>query len=568
MNFVPIKDILPKNDIEYLLAYTLYVLAKQKPVFWVVDNTNYLNSRTLNYFKVLKKVFQYLPIAVVFVVEDDRKVINQIKPQNENSVIIPFETINSERIINFITKYLDCRRVPADIEKIVKHADSNLLYAFQLIEFLKDHGFIFKMKNSWRFSKVDDDFKFPETLSKLVLYRFSRLDKESYNLLKRLVLLNIYDIPKSLFSSIFKTGDITDIIDNLINKGFLVDSGSYISFTTATILNILRKNIKVSDSEKMFYRDLVYSVSSSKDNFYPLNKNWLLLSYINLGGLVDKRLNSFLFSSAAYLERLGFFEIAQRSYQTILSSFGAEDSYDDFKILLEIKNSSLWRFIEPQWATMFWKKLQDTARKKDLYHISLVATGESILLDRKKVNLDSLDDVIAKLNDSGCYQNELSFIDRVVGILIDTSDYEKAYEYISKADKIISQIYNEKKSDVEIEKGDVVGLLYIKIRTQLAEISYHRKLFSDCSEILENLLPVAKQLDATYFVSKIFFIFGNMEFVLNREWESYAREGFEIALSKMLFPMIKNYFFFFEKNNLENKSWVEPYLEYKNWLNL
>jgi len=180
-------------------------------------------------------------------------------------------------------------------------------------------------------------FDVPKTLANVVTQRLSFLPEASNLLLRRLVLLNLHRIPVRLYITIF--GEEFDEIQILSDKGFIVIAEDDIAFPSRSILSILKKSVRIGNEERAFYRMVVDKIAQSINVLPDINTRWLLLSYINLAGRIGVTYNSFLYSSAVYMDKLGFFEVAQRSYQTILQSFSADDLHDDMSWLLSIKNA-------------------------------------------------------------------------------------------------------------------------------------------------------------------------------------------------------------------------------------
>lgn len=561
LNFVPVKTKLPKHDIEYLLSYVLYGLSRSKPVIWVVNNANTLNVRSIKFFNSLQKVFEAAPLAVILITDPDAAVLNGA----DINSIFDFKGFPEEMLKEEIARILNTKKIPVELEKLLKEkAQGNMLFTLQLTEFLKDKGFIFEMKGSWRFSKLPDDFVCPSNLDELISQRVDLLSEEVSRTLKEFTLLNLFEVPKSLFSVVTTTSPAC--IEELVRKGYILEAPDYLRFSSRTMLSALKKKVKIGKNERNYYRDIVTKLSSTPAEIYQLNKHWLLLSYINLGGIVDKRLNSFLFSSAVYMEKLGFFEISQRSYQTIVSSFGVEDTLDDFKILPEIKNARLWRLVEPQWAKIFWEKLLNYARLRNYYHLELLASGELLLLEKENVNLSTVADIVKKLHMAGCYEEEVGLIDRTVELLVSAGNFLDANTFAARGYKMLRDIIM-KYTSKDIAPADFVYVLYVRCSCKLAEVCIMLEDYDKAAAILEEALEYAEKYNVSYFKSKIQLLLGKIRFAQKDDWEETMKEGFYNAIIGMDFSIIKSFLYFFEENALEEKEWVSPFLEYKNWIN-
>lgn len=561
LNFVPLKIKLPKNDIEYLLSYIIYWLAKNKPILWVIDNAGYLNLRSVKFFKNLKRIFKHVPVTVVFV-SDTKSQITSIADNDERYVLKGF---GDDELMIKVRDYLNTAKVPADVEKVLKKSNGSMLFVSEVLQLLKGRGFIFEMKGSWRFSKLPDDFVCPENLNDLIAARFNLLDTKLHSLLRKIVLLNLFDLPKTLFNIVL-SGSEQDI-DALVEKGYLVKDEDSYRFSSRALLNSLRNSVKIENAERQFYREVVLRLSSANTEIQQLNRHWLLLSYINLGGIVDKRFNSFLFSSAIYMEKLGFFEIAQRCYQTIISSFGNEEEHDDFKTYLETKNAKLWSFSQVQWAKISWQKLSEMAERRHLVHLELTAKGELLLLESEKVVIQEVVDVIKQLHLAGCFEDEISFLDRTTELLIESENYHDAHTFALRGFKILRDILNRDSSGHEMIIPDFIYVLYIRTACKLAEVNIFLKNYNYSIEILEEALDLSIRYDLSYFKAKIMLLLGKVKFSGGEDWESLIEEGFYQAISGMDFVIIKSFFVFFEENGLEDRKWLQPFLEYKNWIN-
>jgi len=433
LNFAPVKTRMPKHDIEYLLSFVLYCLCRTKPVLWIVSNADTLNERTLHFIAKLKQgLFKTAPMAMVCSAGYDSKILNYTDAEN----IYDFNGFSKEGLIEFLFSSLNTTRIPADIEKLLQDkADSNMLFAAQLCEYLKDLGLIFEMRGSWRFSKMPDDFVCPDSLEQLIYMRVNLLPDDLRQTLHEFTLLNLYSVPESLFS--IATSTSPDCVDALVSKGFLMRSIESISFTSQTVFSILKSNIRIGSEERAFYRRIVDKLAGMPAEIYNLNKHWLILSYINLGEIVDSKLNPFLFSSAVYMEKLGFFDIAQRSYQTIMSSFSNDDLVDDFRILPEIKNARLWQIVEPSWAQVFWQRLNNYAKTRSYYQLEMLSRSELLL---KQESITELAKTVKELHAAGCYEDELRLIDKITDILIGKKRFLDASSFIVRAYKLLHDI--------------------------------------------------------------------------------------------------------------------------------
>jgi len=561
LNFVPLRTKLPKHDMEYLISYILYCLSRNKPVLWVINNANALNVRTVKLLLNLRSFFDYAPMAVICMVDPDAPVLANAEEEN----IYDFKGFGEEKLTATIFSALDTKRIPADMEKLLREkAGGNMLFAIQLTEYLKDLGLIFEMKGSWRFAKLPDDFVCPTDINELINKRVALLSEDLLLTLKEMTLLNLYSVPKEFLALVSTTG--TECVDELIRKGYIVSDGDSLRFTSRAVMNILKKMVKIGKQERTFYRNIVDKLAASQGDIVSINKHWLLLSYINLGGIVDKNMNSFLFSSAAYMEKLGFFEIAQRSYQTIISSFEADDTEDDFRILPEIKNARLWRIVEPQWAKIFWEKLLTYAKQHFDYHLELLAKSELLLLDEKNINFAAVADIIKKFHIAGCYEDEFRLIDKTTDILIGNENHLEANTFAVRGYKLLRDVIV--KSDGKgVRPAEFIYILYIRSACKLAEICIMLKNFPQATEILEEALNYAEKFGVSYFKSKIMFLLGKIRMMNREQWEDLIKDGFSNALISMDFSIIKAFLHFFEENGLENKDWVEPFLEYKNCMN-
>ena len=561
LNFVPLKTKLPKHDIEYLIAYVLYALSRSKPVLWFINNANALNMRTVKFLANLKSLFDSAPMAVICAVDPNATVLADADPEN----IYDFKGFDEERLANAVFATLGTKRIPAEMEKLLhEKAGGNMLFAMQLTEYLKDLGLIFEMKGSWRFAKLPDDFNCPAGIDELIAKRVAMLPEDLFLTLKEFTLLNLYSVPRNFFSLVSTTG--AECVDDLIKKGYLAPDGDSVRFAARAIMQALKKMIKIGKQERAFYRNTVDKLVSTDSEIPSINKHWLLLSYINSGGIIDKKMNSFLFSSAVYMEKLGFFEISQRSYQTIISSFEVDDAEDDFRILPEIKNARLWKIIEPQWAKIFWEKLLTYAKQHFDYHLEMLAKSEILLLDEKNINLPSIAEIIKKFHTAGCYEDEFRLIDKTTDILIGNSEHLEANTFAVRGYKLLRDVIV--KSDGKgVRPAEFIYILYIRSACKLAEICITLKNYPQATEILEEALNYAEKFGISYFKSKIMFLLGKIKKMNGEDWEELIKEGFSNALISMDFTILKGFLYFFEENGLENRDWVEPFLEYKNCMN-
>lgn len=561
LNFVPIKAKLPKHDIEYLIAYVIYSLSRNKPVLWFINNANSLNVRTVKFLANLKSLFECAPMAVICAVDEKAMVLADALPEN----IYDFRGFDKEKLANAVLATLGTNRIPAEMEKLLREkAGGNMLFAMQLTEYLKDLGLIFEMKGSWRFAKLPDDFKCPSGIDELIAKRFSLLPNDLFTTLKELALLNLYSVPRNFFALVSTTG--SECVDELIKRGYLVPEGDSVRFSARAIMLALKKTIKIGRPERAFYRNTVNKLISTDSEIPSIDKHWLLLSYINSGGIVDKKMNSFLFSSAVYMEKLGFFEISQRSYQTIISSFETDDTEDDFRILPEIKNARLWKIVDPQWAKIFWEKLLTYAKQHFDYHLEMLAKSEILILDEKNIDISAVADIIKKFHTAGCYEDEFRLIDKTTDILIANSEHLEANTFAVRGYKLLRDVI--KKSDGKgVRPAEFIYILYIRSACKLAEICMTLKNYPQATEILEEVLNYAEKFKISYFKSKIMFLLGKIKKMNGGDWEELIREGFSNALIVMDFSILKGFLHFFEENGLENRDWVEPFLEYKNCMN-
>lgn len=559
LNFAPIKTRMPKHDIEYLLSFVLYCLCRTKPVLWIVSNADTLNERTLHFIAKLKQgLFKTAPMAMVCVAGYESKILSHTDPEN----IYDFNGFSKEGLIEFLFSSLNTTRIPADIEKLLQDkADSNMLFAAQLCEYLKDLGLIFEMRGSWRFSKMPDDFVCPDSLEQLIYMRVNLLPDELRQTLHEFTLLNLYSVPESLFS--VATSTSPECVDALVSKGFLIRSIESISFTSQTIFSILKSNIRIGNEERAFYRRIVDKLAGMPSEIYKLNRHWLILSYINLGEIVDSKLNPFLFSSAVYMEKLGFFDIAQRSYQTIMSSFSNDDLVDEFRILPEIKNARLWQIVEPSWAQVFWQRLNNYAKTRSYYQLEMLSRSELLLMQE---SITELAKIVKELHAAGCYEDELRLIDKVTDILIGKKRFLDASSFIVRAYKLLHDIIIKSETR-NFKPAEFIYMLYIRIACKMAELCIMLNNLDQAVQVLEEVLVAADRFKATYFKSKILFLLGKIRFTRNEDWKEIMKDGFYNALNGMDFSILKLFLNFFEENKLEDQEWIAPFVEYKNWIN-
>lgn len=561
LNFAPVKTKLPKHDIEYLLSYVLHGLSRSMPVLWIINNANALNVRSIRFFKSIKRVLKTTPFGVVFIVDNEAAVTNIA----EEGDVFVFNGFPEQRLQEEIAKTLNAKRIPAELEKLLKDkAKGNMLFTLQLTEYLKDKGFIFEMKGSWRFSKLPEEFVPPENLDDLIAGRVEMLSTEVQTTLRELTLLNLYEIPKSLYEVVSSTS--SECIKELVTKRLIIETDMHYRFISRTMLTALKKHIKIGKKEREFYRQVVTKLSSTKAEIYQLNKHWLLLSYINLGQIIDRRLNSFLFSSAVYMEKLGFFEISQRSYQTIVSSFDDDDSLDDFRLLPEIKNARLWKIVEPQWAKMFWEKLHKYAKNRSHYHLELLAQGEILLLSEENVDLAAIAEQVKMMHMAGCYEEEISLIDRTTELLINSENFLDANTFAVRGYKILRDTI-VKYEGKGVAPAEFIYSLFVRCSCKLAEVCIMLEDHDKATAVLEEALEYADKYSISYFKSKIQLLLGKIRFAQKTDWEEIMKEGFYNSLIGMDFAIVKAFLHFFEKNDLEEKEWVQPFLEYKNWIN-
>ena len=563
LNFTPLNTKLPKDDIDYLISYALYVMAKKQPILWFVRNASAINMRTLKFFTRLKKIFEVVPVAVVFVSASEAMILERVDREHR----FEFNGFSKEVVIKKVEAMLSVNRLPVDIEKVLQQFSGNLLASTQMIELMKEKKLIFKMRNSWRFSKFPEDFDVPKTLTDVVTQRLSFLSEASNLLLRRLVLLNLHRIPIRLYITIF--GEEFDEIQVLSDKGFIVIAEDDIAFPSRSILSILKKSVRIGNDERAFYRMVVDKIAQSIDILPDINTRWLLLSYINLAGRIGVTYNSFLYSSAVYMEKLGFFEVAQRSYQTILQSFSTDDLHDDMSWLLSIKNARLWRFIEKKWARIFWENLLNKAKKQQMMHIVLLSEGNLLLLDEKQLNLRALVAVMKELHELGCLEDELILIDRAVDILLENGSLQDAYTLALREYTILYDSLAGKNAEDPQQLPLFIYTLYLRSSAQFAEVCIALEQFEFATKVLSKSLEMAKNRKASYFVAKILLLIVKINyFGGGNEWEASLKEGFEYAMKGMEFKILRAFFLFLEENSLEEFEWLEPYLECKNWLNL
>ncbi len=564
LNFLPLKEKLPKNDLDYLLVFLLYRLCRIKPVLWVVSNASELNTRALRFIEKVASVLSTFPLSIVLLTEPGSEVCEMFEEKGFHSA--EFLGPGEERMMSLVQSHLGTDRIPVEIEKIVRKVSDNLLYVFELVQLLKDLGVVFNMRGSWRFAKLPDDFELPESVEELILTRLSLLDSEEITLLNRLTLLGVPSIPKRLFTLVFNDYE-TNVLQRLVDRGYVEEKSEFIAFKSYSLFNTVRRSFSISEKEKLFYRDVVLKLSSTNVDITPLNRNWLLLSYINLGGVVDKRFNSFLFSSALYMERLAFFEIAERCYQTILLSIDDVMGFDDFRILLETKSARLFRFTDPEWAKVYWKKLNDLSAERGLHQLELLSRAELLLMDSSRIDVQEIVKIVKELHTAGCFENEIAILDRLTDLLMDSGNYFDANTFALRSYKIVKDIFNDKRFG-SVDRDDVVLVLYIKSACKLGEVNISLKYFDYAVDVLNEALNMAMLYNIPYFQAKSMYLLGKIQYVLEEDWEEYIRKSFELTISEMQFSVLKSFFHFFEDENLESKGWVESYLEHKNWINI
>ncbi len=560
LNFAPVQMKLPKNDLEYLLAFMCYWAARNKPVLWIVDNAGQINLRSLRFFKNLRRVFAYIPITVLFVCDRSAQITELVRDENR----FRFGGVpHSERLAT-VRDFLKTPRLPADIEKVLNKPEHNVLYTQELLRLLIELGFIFDMRGSWRFQKIPDDLKIPDTLDELVLMRYTRLEPAVAQMLRRLVMLSLYQLPGPFLRLLFEDGG--PLLDTLVAKQYLTVDGDVYRFTSRAMVHILKKTFKLEADDRKFYRDVVLKLSTAPD-MAGINRHWLLLSYLNLGGITERKYNSFLYSSAVYMEKLGFFELAQRCYQSILSSFGKNQDYKNFRLYLELKNAKLWGFSDPQWARLFWQTMFDTAKIEGLLHIQLVAQGELFLLETDKIVIQDVVDVVKQLHRAGCYEDEISIIDRMTDLLLRTDNIQDAKIFAMRAFRIMEDIRSRDQQEVTDLDNDPATIIFIRAACKLAEVHIAGREYNDAIAVLEGALELAMSYNISYFKAKVMLLLSRIKFASGEDWESLIEEGFLQATQGMDFPIMKSYFLFFEEQRLESRDWLRPYLEYKNWIN-
>jgi len=558
LNFAPVQVKLPKSDIDYLFAALFYWAARNKPVLWVVDNAGQINVRSLRFLKNLQKVFRFIPFVVVFLCDSDAPVAGLAGEKGRFRFSGVPHAVRMEAVRNM----LKTSRLPADIEKVLNKPDRNMLYSQELLRFLMDHGFIFEMRGEWRFQKLPEDLEIPEETETLVLLRYALLDQPLALMLRRLVMLNLYQIPKDLAQLLFPND--ASLFDALVAKHYLTADEEGYRFASRAIVNILRRNFKIEPDDRRFYREVSQKLFSAT-GVSGVNRHWLLLSYLNLAGISDRAYNSFLYTSAIYMEKVGFFELAQRCYQSILSSFGKNQEHRDFRLYLELKNAKLWGFSDPQWARLFWQTMHDTAVNEGLLHIQLVSRGELILLEPERIVVQEVVDVVQDLHKAGCYDDEISIIDRVSDVLLSTGNFSEAKIFANRAHHIMEDI--RARGGQETDGVGPAVVVYIRSSCKLAEVHIALREYAEAVAVLQPALEIAVSRNASYFKAKIYLLLGKARRSLGEEWEPLVREGFQEAVRGMDFPVMKMYFRFFEEQQSETAEWLAPYLEYKNWMN-
>lgn len=563
LNFTPLKTKLPREDVDYLISYALYKIAKKKPILWIIHNSSALNVRTLKLFSRLKKVLNFVPVAVVFSSNPGAIVLDRIDSENK----FKFNGFHKDVVIKKVEEMLSVNRLPVDIEKVLLRFSGNLQASTQMIELMKEQKLIFKMKNSWRFSKLSDSFEPPKTLADVIAQRLEFLPEDSTLLLRRLALLNLHRIPMMLYVTIF--GDEFEGVQSLSDAGFIVISEEDIAFPSRTILSIMKKGIRIGDDERAFYRMVVDKIAQSINELPDINTRWLLLSYINLSGRIGSTYNSFLYSSAIYMEKLGFFEVAQRSYQTILQSFSPDDLHDDMSWLLSIKNARLWRFIEKKWARIFWDNMLNKAKKQNMLHIVLLTEGNIILLNEEQLDLRGLVEIIKELHGLGCIEDELILIDRAVDVLLENGSLQDAYTLALRGYTILYDSLVGPQAEDPQQLPLFIHTLYLRSSSQFAEVCIAMEQFDFAKKVLSKSLEIARNRKASYFIAKISLLLVKIEFFGGGDdWETSLKEGLDYAMKGMEFKILRAFFLFLEENTLEKFDWLEPYLECKNWLNL
>ncbi len=558
LNFAPVQVKLPKNDIDYLFAALFYWAARKKPIIWVVDNAGQINVRSLKFLKNLQKVFRFIPFVVVFLCDSNAPVAGLVEKRNR----FRFSGVPHADRMAAVKEMLRTSRLPADIEKVLNKPDRNMLYSQELLRFLMDQGFIFEMRGEWRFQKLPEDLEIPEETETLVLLRYTLLEPQIALMLRRLVMLNLYQVPKELVTLLFPND--ASLFDALVAKHYLtVDEEGY-RFASRAIVNILRRNFKIEADDRRFYREVAQKLFA-ETQIPGINRHWLLLSYLNLAGVSDRLFNSFLYTSAVYMEKVGFFELSQRSYQSILTSFGKNQESRDFRLYLELKNAKLWGFSDPQWARLFWQTMYDNAVNEGLLHIQLVSRGELLLLEPDRLVIQEIVDVVKDLHKAGCYDDEISIIDRVSDVLLSTGNFDEAKIFATRAHHIMEDIRARSGKDAE-DTGPSVAV-YIRSACKLAEVHLALREYTETAAVLQPALELAVSRNASYFKAKIFLLLGKSRQALGEAWEPLIHEGFQEAVRGMDFPVLKMYFRFFEEQQMEKADWLAPYLEYKNWMN-
>ncbi|MFO7735985.1 MAG: hypothetical protein R6W70_07190, partial [bacterium] len=542
LNFQPLKHRLPRNEIQYLISYMLYAAALENPVIWIVHNAGHINTRATKLFANLKKSLRHIPLEIIFVTEEDSRILTIA----EKDELCFFPGMDKNEIMNILAEHLNTRRLPADIEKKLQTFGNNILFAIHFIEFLKDQGLIFEMRDTWRFSKLPENLEYPDNIDSLVMLRLELLEKKTANVLKKLVLLNLNPIPVPLI----KLSSIDEkVLSVLIKKHFVVKDGDFYTFTSNTVLNILRKNVKLEGDNTHFFRDIVANLSKLQSPVFKVNKHWLLLKFIILGSIKDQKLNPFLFTAAAYMEKIGFLEMSQRIYQAILGNLEKSASYENLKLLIDFKNSKIMKQIEPEWAKIFWDKLQKAASKKRFRQLDLYARTQTLLINDKKLDIEKLSALIKKLHQFGCYEEELTTIDQTVEKLLEKGNLSVAEKFAKRAVYLLEK---------EKEETKLISILRCRFACSLAEIKIMLGAYAEARSILDKLSDSSINSN-TFLSSRRSYLSGQLNFLTNKDWEKEIKEGFFKSLKGLDFKMIKKYFEFFHKNSLTEKDWVKPY---------
>lgn len=560
LNFTPVQVKLPKSDLDYLLAFMCYWSARNKPILWVVDNAGQVNLRSFRLFRNLKKVFAFIPFTVLFVCDQRAQVIELV----DYDCRFNFTGTPHEERLAAVRAFLKTPRLPADIEKVLNNPQHNTLYTQELFRLLMGRGFIFDMRGSWRFQKLPDDLVIPDDTEELVLMRYRDLPPSAALLLRRLVMLGLYRVPASLLGIL--VGSSRGDLDLLVSREYVVIDNDACRFLSRAVVHILKRTFKIEPDDRKFYRDIVSHLAAVSD-IPDANRHWLLLSYLNLGGITERKYNSFLYSSAIYMEKLGFFELAQRCYQSILSSFGKNQEDKRFALYLELKNAKLWGFSDPSWARLFWQTMLNTAKNEGLLHIQLISQGELLLLETDKIVIHEIVEIVKQLHKAGCYEDEISLIDRMSDLLLKTSNFSDAKIFASRAFRIMEDIRSRNKDDNDGGDIDPATIIFMRASCKLADVHAALREYPDALQLLQSAMDLAVATNISYFKAKILLSLGKIRMVLGEEWEPLIQDGFAQALQGMDFAIMKAYFLFFEEQGLESRPWVQPHIEYKNWIN-